>query len=390
MSNMDETRTIVQLHATGVLVAGATGPLVRAESYELTVDASGVTLSGGEPVAAWQIPFTAMTNTTVHRSGDIVVMGAWVAGSYVTFSIPEAQLTGGSAQDLEVLVATAAGRAPLMLRKEPKSSRKKWWGFGIVGVVILAIVVVSLVVTTRSQNTAKPTAAQRAATASRNLALSDLPASWGIDDPTTAPLAGLLETGSSTKPTPAEKAMQRAIVSAYQACMGVSNEKDRVFGAAGVTPPIQISSSPIGYLDGSTYLEVGTSTQRYVSSQSVQADLVQLRSEKFPQCFAEAIGRMSSASTTTQNPTPTLEVSPQHLPQVLGVFTAGSNVTIAVPDGTGSTVPAELGVSILVTGNYEQTLYTFATPGSFPPALRNQLVQVLGARLLGTNNSSAI
>jgi hypothetical protein len=44
---------------------------------------------------------------------------------------------------------------------------------------------------------------------------------------------------------------------------------------------------------------------------------------------------------------------------------------------------------VLIHGNYEQTLYTLASPATFDPTLRATLVSTLAGRLLAAGASSS-
>ena len=301
----------VRLSATEVVVDGSRGPLPVASAYAVVVDESGLTLSGGEPVAAWQIPHSATSGVTMARRGAAIEVGAWVAGGHVRLTIPEHRLVGGSAEDLGALLGvTPSSREPAVTPPRPRQRRSGWLvvGLGALLVVIGAVIVIAAVSGGSTSSSAAVSPADHAATAARNLVVTDLPAGWGEDSPSTAPLAGLLGTGTSSQATTGEKAVTKKVITAYQSCMGITSTADRVFGAAGVTPALQLSSSPVGTISGSTYLEAGTSTQRYASVQSVRADLVQLRSPRFSTCFAEAIGRLSMNAGLPENATPALSL----------------------------------------------------------------------------------
>ena len=371
--------------ASGVTLEGGRSPLPEGGGYDLIIDEVGLSLSGGSPVAAWQIPHQAMGGSTLERRSLHLVLGTWVSGAHLRLVFDGARLQGGSAEELEALLAGFDGRAPRGMGPKRRLGRL----VGGSGAVLLAIALVLTLVFASSGSTATPTTmsgAERAATEARNLIVVDLPSGWSTDSTNSAPLAGLMGINAgSSPPTADDKAASKAIVAKYEACMGTTDATDRVFGHGGVKPALQLPSSPIGLVAHGSFYEVGTTTQRYASSSQVSDDLAQLRSKKFPACFAAALGRLASGAT----PTTPVTTSAQQLPTTLGVFTTGANVLVAIPDGSGGSTPAELGVTLLVQGAYEQTLFTFATPGTFPTALRNQLVATLAARLGGASGSAS-
>jgi len=379
-TSFDEPRA--ELRAGGVSLEGFRGPLPAAVSLELRLDASAMTLSGGEPPVVWQVPATATQGLTVKRHADRLEVAGWIAGGYSVLTIP----FGGAASDPdEMLRCLGAFGARVGSRR---GSRRRWlW---LVAVVLLAtvlgVVLVSLATSSPSSSKHTLTSAERQATEAKNLVLSDLPSGWQRDDPSSAPLGGFLSTGSSGKQTASEKHASDVVVSEFQSCMGLSNAQDRTFGAAGVKPAYEVAGSPLGLFTTDQELEVGSATQRYASNADVAADLVQLRSPKFPSCFAEALGRLVEIGADPSLATADLVVTNQQLPSSLGVYAAGSNVELKVQ---GSSTPIEIGVTEIIHAPYEQTLFTYSAPGSFSPALRAQLVSILAGRLAVTGSSAA-
>ena len=384
---MTHGATPVRVVASAVTVDGSRGPLPESETYEFVADASGVTLYGGTPLAAWQIPFSAITGLQLSlRAGGVTLTG-WVAGGHLSITVMADSLQSGTLQDLEVMCSHAAGREPQLISGNISSSRRHrtTWLIVALGCLLVVIGIVTAAALGSSSSPSKPliaTSDQQSATTARNLTLGDLPSDWGTDAAASSPLSGLLATDSSSTPTAAERAETKKILSAFQSCMGLTNATDRTFGAAGVKPLFQTSSDPYGVINGTNFYEAGTTTQLYASPASVQQDLTQLQSNKFPTCFAEALGRMFTSSGDPTVPLASLPVTRQPTSHPLGVFVSGATVSLTIPDGT-STVPAQLGVTILVHGSYEQTLFTFSTPGAFPGALQTSLTDLLAARLVG-------
>ena len=357
-------------------------------SVELRVDDRTLSVVGGEPPTAWQLPFSALAGASVARRAASIELAGWLAGSYAELSIPVEGVEGGRADELFERLARATGSAAA----RPPRQRRRRAAWLIVALSALGIAATLLIVllgsSTGGSGSSGQSAAERSATRSRGLVLGDLPSGWGLDNPATAPLSGLLSTsgGSSTK---AERAAYATVVAEYQRCMGLSDASDRVFGKAGVTPLLQVSSKPFATITSSAYLEAGTVTQLYSSPADVAKDLTQLRSASFPGCFAESLGRLIMESSSPSAITASYQITPQTLPSSLGAFTAGANVLVQLSDGAGSTVPAEIGVTAIVHAPYEQTLYTFSTPGSFPTALRDRLVSILAGRLVGAAGSAS-
>jgi hypothetical protein len=72
----------------------------------------------------------------------------------------------------------------------------------------------------------------------------------------------------------------------------------------------------------------------------------------------------------------------------LAAYVTGATVTLRYPSPSG-TVPIEVGTSIIVAGRFEQTLFTFASPDSFPSQRLDELESLLAARLSGVGSASA-
>lgn len=250
----------------------------------------------------------------------------------------------------------------------------------------LGILLGSLATSSSSSSKHPLSPSERRATETKNLVLADLPPGWQRDDPSLAPLGGFLSSGSSGKQSASEKHASNVVVGEFQSCMGLTNAQDRTFGAAGVKPAYEVAGSPLGFSSTDQELEVGSATQRYASNANVAADLVQLRSPKFPSCFAEALGRLVEIGADPSLATADLAVTNQQVPSSLGVYAAGSNVELKVE---GSSTPIEIGVTEIIHAPYEQTLFTYSAPGSFSPALRAQLVSILAGRLAVTGSSAS-
>ncbi len=379
-TSFEEAR--IDLYARGVTLEGFRGPLPEGSSFELRLDAAAMTLSGGQPPVAWQVPATATQGLTARHVAERLEVAGWIAGGYSVLSIPLDGATSDAEEMLRCLEAFGAGVG------SSRRSQRRWpWLLAVVLIAALVGGTVSLIAWSSSSSTTNQvTSAQRHDTSTKNLVITDLPSGWQRDDPSTAPLAGFLSPGPSGKQSAREKHASDVVVSEFQSCMGLTNASDRTFGAAGVKPAYEAGGSPLGLFSANQELEVGSATQRYATNADVAADLVQLRSPKFPSCFAEALGRLVEIGADPSLATADLAVTTQQVPSSLGVYAAGSNVVLTV---AGSTTPIEIGVTEIIHAPYEQTLFTYSAPGTFSPALRAQLVSILAGRLAITGASAS-
>jgi hypothetical protein len=327
-----------------------------------------------------------MAAPAVAIRGDSIELTAWVSGTYLSLGIPAGGLEEGSADELDALLAAGTGREAAGVTRT-RAPTAAWLLIGLGVVVLAGGVALAIALSTGTTSPATASAEDRAKAGSVNLVRGDVPEAWGQDSTATAPLAGLLGTAPASTPTAADKKAYRTVVAEYQSCMGETDAVDRVFGAAGVSPLAQIPSAPYGLVTSSSYVEAGTVTQIYATSGEVASDLTQIRSSRFPTCFGQAIGRFILTSTDPTEATAAVVITPQLLPSPLGVHVTGADTTLSLPSGS-TTLPVEIGTTMLVTGRYEQTLYTFSTPNAFPADLRGRLVAVLAGRLVAPGRAS--
>lgn len=370
---------------SGGRVAAAVGPLPASAEVELRVDEAGISLVGGEPRTAWQIPFAALGEPRAQEAAGELLVVAWVAGGRLEASFPLGGLGDASADELDQLLARRSGRRQGAARPRRPRARVAML---VVGVACLAAAALLIGLSLARDASARQDAAKareraalRASAASKNLTAAQLPDDFSRLDPSAAALGGFLSTGEGSPDARARTVVRRA-ERAYQRCVRIPDAEDRVFGAAGVHPQVEVPGAPYGRAEGVGHMEVGTVTQRYASAAQVAADQRQIGSARFASCFAEAIGRIAAAGGDPARALDELPVVDQQLGDPLGARVTGASVTIPL-GGPGAPGSAELGVTVLTSGPYEQTLFTLASPGSFPEALRASVVSAQAARLAG-------
>jgi hypothetical protein len=361
---------------------GPAGPLPAGAVVSVQISDVGLTLVGGDPRTAWQIPFAALHEPRCRAHRDEVELAGWVAGTLLMISFPAGAVVGASPEEIDRRLAIATGRSVQGDAARPRPRRRRRWLLLVVGVLALAGAGALLVAPLVRDHAHRSAVADRAAASAMNLRARDLPSGWAADQRSTSPLGGFLSTGGSGHETPAQKKVRSIVIAEYQRCMRIPDSRDRVFGAAGVTPPVEVGGLPFAMVQSTALTEIGTVTQRYASTADVAADQRQIASPRFPTCFAEALGRFATAGTDPAKAKADLPVERQSLHQPLGALVTGATVTIPVTGATGPST-AQLGVTVLVSGHFEQTLYTLAMPGSFPAELRQQVVGELAARLAG-------
>jgi hypothetical protein len=384
-----------RLIGAGARLDRPAGSLDAGVDLEFFLDDASLTLSGGDPPSVWQIPRNAMVAPRARLVGEYVELSAWVAGSRILVTIPVGRLNGCTGADViaqfDVGAVDEAAHLEAERREDRRMARRATWLVAsAVGVVVLVVIlVVALVVGSSPSSTSNAaTAHARALARSMNLKASDVPGSWGQDSPLASPLSGLLGTGPSSKPTAESKKLYNEVVGSYQACMGESNATDRMFGAAGVQPVAQVAGDPYGTVVGNNLIEVGTVTQIYASTADVHADLGQMKKAVFPKCFSQAMAKFTIVGTdpTQAKSSPPVSVEPPRT--VAGTYISGATATVQVPAQSGN-VPIEIGVTVIINGLYEQTLYTFASPGGFPRSVRLGVESAMAARLAGISGATS-
>jgi hypothetical protein len=387
---MSTAPPLLQFRGTGARLGTPAGSLPAGIDLAISIDASALTLTGGDPLAAWQIPLSTLLGARARQIGEYVEITGWVSGSHVLLTIPASSLEGGSPEELVAFFeppATAHGSDDASDEIRHRMTMMVV-GAIIVVAVVIAVVIALVIQSSPGSTSSGATASDQSAAAAMNLHQSDVPSSWGGDSPTTSPLSGLLGTATPSKQTAQEKKVYNQIVSEFQHCMGETQQSDRMFGAAGVQPLTQVSSAPYGTVIGNNLIEVGSVTQIYATTADVHADLAQMKSAPFPKCFAQTMGRFTIASADPNQVTATAPVVAEKPRMILGAYVAGAAVTLQYPTTSGTT-PMEIGTSIVISGRYEQTLYTFASPGMFPPAQRELLETLLAARLSGLHGTTS-
>ena len=221
-----------------------------------------------------------------------------------------------------------------------------------------------------------------------NLTLNELPSGWISVPAEEAPISGFIGSGSSSALTPQEKVQNRAIVSRFQACIGLSNATDRTFGAAGVQPIAQVPSSSFLAAPTASAFEAGTATQYYTDPTNVAKDQAQMAIPRYAVCLDQAIGRMSMIGAV---PNPAAAIIPAHgvtIAQSHGAFIRSAQAQLTFPgNGAASSSKEWLGLTLIIEGHIEQSFYTFG-PRQFPAAETQQIADQLAKNIQEGPSSS--
>ena len=359
------------LRSEGWVVRPSFVPNGPTEPVTLLFDAAGITQLAGDPLVAWQTPWSEMTNIQLVRFRRKAALFATI--SSVRYCWRTASLN--DVDSLRQIISEHGGR---VIRRRRH--------FATIATVLL-VVLASFAGTIGSLfNSGSTKASEIASTKAINLTLKDLPS--GSSLAASSLLSYLFGTSSvvtpSTTTTQAPKnSAWYAIQSKFQSCMGVSNEKDRVFGLAGQLPKYQVTSKAYG---NSSYggLEVISTSQYYEKTSMVQRDTKEMSSPKFGSCFIAANESILLSSLLGGNVTVPPGSNWRPLTFVKG-WTRGGIELIAIP--TIST-KLTLVVAVVTSGHYEVTLGGIVKDWPAAEPFFANLVNTLLARASSTTSKA--
>jgi hypothetical protein len=242
----------------------------------LLCDDSGLTQLAGEPVVAWQTPWSELANLQLVRFARGVVLFATADG--VRYCWRNRDLA-----DFEAL------REVVLAHGGSVERRRRRAGALVVAFVVLFASLAGGIGALLNRGSSGER--ELAAASAVNLSLKDLPSSWssfpvGMVSPlsTVFPPADQVVTSSTTPTTTAPpNSVWGRVTSLFQRCLGVSAARDRVYGAAGQMPDYQVSSrvftSPLGDVT------VASTAQYYSTTAMVKRDTAEMSKSNFGSCF---------------------------------------------------------------------------------------------------------
>jgi hypothetical protein len=187
-------------------------------------------------------------------------------------------------------------------------------------------------------------------------------------------------TPTTTTPPAKDSTFSKA-AGIFQTCLGVTNAKDRIYGAAGQQPDYQVSS-PIFNANSSSGVELASTTQYYKTTTMVRKDTHEMSMANFGACFAKSSATLVLSGYGTSVPVGTTATSWRPVTFATG-WSRGGVVALKVPNVTS---PLQLVMVVMTKGHYEVTLS--AIVGSFTKSER-LLDNVVNTLLLRMSNSSA-
>ncbi len=343
---------------------GPTSPVV------LLSDDTGLTQLAGIPAVAWQTPWSEISNIELIRLHHQMALFATIGG--VRYCWRNRELT-----DYDRMRTVALEHGGVVTQR-----RRRAGIYAVVAVVVIASFAGGVAAWfNRTSSGTQELADARAV----NLTVKDLPDTWSKTSQTALsflvpPSNQVYTSTTTTAPAKPNKGFEDA-AHLFQTCIGVSNARDRVYGAAGQQPNYQVSS-PIYVTNSLDGIEVASTTQYYQTTTMVHKDTAEMSKANFGTCFAESSAALILSGYS--QPTPTKFTSSNWRPVTFTKgFSRGGVVTVDVPMLTR---PVQLVMVLITHGHYEVTLS--ALVGSFSKA-ESVLANLANTLLARMTNSTA-
>lgn len=347
----------------------------------LLMDDAGLTQLAGEPIVAWQTPWSEVTGLRLMRTRAGVSVVAIVAGVLYQWR----RVTPMSREQLDearaVLVAHGA-------REMPRGRRN-------------TALAVAVLVTLASFGGYFGGLANHPGTSSvvtalegLNLNARDVAGTWSSSSLVSSSLLTSLVPApgqvqyfnpATTSTAPAQASPFALAAVHFQRCLNVASVDDRLFGLAGTAPRYQVSS-PVYYSADVGGVQVESTAQYYDSPPSVALDVAEMSRPSFGRCFAEAVGdELIGANTGV---TPQLSRG-QNLatPTFVKGWSRGGDVLVSLPSLQVSR--AHLVVVEEAAGHYEATLFALVVDITRTRSTIISLANELLARVTSTSAVSA-
>jgi hypothetical protein len=338
----------------------------------LLSDDESLTQLAGIPAVAWQTPWSEISNLELVRVSQQMLLFATIGG--VRYTWRHRDLVDYDA--LRIVVLEHGGTV---------SQRRRRVGiYAVVAVVVLASFGGGIAAWFNRGSSAEQ---ELSATRHVNLTLNDLPSSWYKTSDTIlnylVPGQGKVYT-STTTTAPSKDTSFDAAAAAFQTCLGVSNAKDRIYGAAGQEPDYQVSSAVFNTnaLDG---IELASTSQYYHSTTMVKKDTHEMSMTNFGSCFATSSAELILSGLGQTSPKTAVATNWQPKTFTKG-WSRGGVIPINVPTLTSK---VNLVMVVMTHGHYEVTLS--AIVGSFAKSKKvlEELVNTLLSRMTTSNSTPA-
>jgi hypothetical protein len=310
----------------------------------LLADDSALTQLAGDPAVAWQTPWSELSNIQIVLFARSMALFATAGGIRYCWRNP-------SRADFEALRALVVEHGGVVARQRRRA------GVYSVAVVVLIAALAGGIGSWLFRNSSGPK--EIAAARGVNLTLKDLPTGWfASNQPTSSPLSDLFSPAgkvipiSTTTTTPLKaNSIWTRVSTVFQKCIGVSAQRDRVYGGSAQQPDYQVSS-PIFGSESFGGIEVVSTTQYYHTTTMVRRDTAEMSRQNFGSCFATSQVALVRAVSSAK--IPTTDIGTDYRPVTfLHGWTRGGDAVLTLPGVPGS---PHLVMVVITGGHFETTL----------------------------------
>jgi hypothetical protein len=338
----------------------------------LLLDDAGLTQLAGIPSVAWQTPWGEISNLELVRVAHQMLLFATIGG--VRYAWRHRDQEGYDT--LRGVVVEHGGIV---------SQRRRRVGiFALVAVVVLASFGGGIAAWFNRGSSGEQ---ELSAARHVNLTLNDLPSGWYKTSDT---ILNYLVPGpnkvytSTTTTAPAKDTSFDKAASVFQTCLGVSNAKDRIYGAAGQEPDYQVSSA-IFNTNSLGGIELASTSQYYHSTTMVEKDTREMSRANFGSCFATSSADIILSGLGLTSPQANVAMNWRPMTFTKG-WSRGGVIDLSVPSLNSK---VRLVMAVMTHGHYEVTLS--AIVGSFAKSKKTltTLVNTLLSRMTTSSSTPA-
>jgi hypothetical protein len=340
----------------------------------LLADENALTQLAGVPTVAWQTPWSELSNIQFVRFARGMALFATAAGVRYCWRNP-------SRNDFEALRAIVIAHGGVVAHH-----RRRAGVYSVALVVLIAALAggIGSWLFRNSSVSSELTDARHV-----NLTLKDLPTGWYLAPALEAtPLADIFSAPGKveTLPTkPTKKKKQNAVLTEifgdFAKCLGVTPQRDRVYGAAGQLADYQVSSQIFA---SSSYggIEAVSTSQYYHTTTMVQRDTAEMSRTNFGSCFVTSNIALVRALNNAKLPTTNEGVNYRPVTFLRG-WSRGGEAVLSLPNVSGS---SHLVMVEITSGHYEVTLGVLVNDWPASETFVSSLTSTLLSRMVSPSS----
>ncbi len=336
----------------------------------LLADDIGLTQLAGQPSVAWQTPWAELGNLQLIRFARGIALFATANGVRYCWRTRDVR-------DYE------AWRVIVLEHGGTVARRRRRAGVFALAFVVLLAALAGVFGSWLYSNTSGTK--ELADAKGINLTLRDLPAGWFVTTSSLLdylfPLYGQVDTSTTTPVKSSPPAVFVHAAALFQHCIGVSNARDRVFGASGQEPDYQVSSRVFSSPSFGG-IQVASTSQYYRTTTMVDHDIAEMSRQKFGSCFVSSNVALIKAGLGANIPTSNVGTTFRPRTFVKG-WVRGGEAPLTLTNTAGK---LHLVVVVVSSGHYEVTLGAIVAQW---PKSRRFIANLVGTLLSRTASSSS-